>query len=60
MCFCTRRGFLVLGSGLRSTEQVKEQKNQAGKAVGLTLHALGTGQESTEGSSLSRRPCYRP
>lgn len=51
---------MVLGSGLRSTEQVKEQKNQAGKAVGLTLHALGTGQESTEGSSLSRRPCYRP
>lgn len=50
----------MLGSGLRSTEQVKEHKKQAGKAGGLTLSALDTGQESTEGASLNRSSFYRP
>lgn len=50
----------MLGSGLRSMEQVKEHKKQAGKAVGLTLCALDMEQESTEGASLNRSSLYSP
>lgn len=38
----------------KEQEQVKEHKKQAGKAVGLTLCALVTERESTEGASLNR------
>lgn len=48
----------MLGSGLRSMEQVKEHKKQAGKAIGLTTCALDTGQTSTEGASLDRSPLF--
>lgn len=37
-------------------EQVKEHKKQAVNAIRLTLRALDTGQESTEGGSINRSP----
>ena len=42
----------------KEQEQVKEHKKQAGKAVCLTLCALDTGRESTEGASLNRSALY--